>query len=216
MKKTILTVLITAIICITGTVIASNYLASEVVYNDTTVENALNELYTVHETYKNLTSETTASSNDILNGKTAYNSSGELITGSNDGSINIGTPIINSYQGTIKNNNSTSINLTKGKYIVIASIVQSWIYGGNSAVGTNYDEQYINVTYTNNCNLHFIKTRSDQTGSLSSNNLNGFLSEQYYILDVESDTSVLNAVWNSTQSNNTGFIINLTAIPYNN
>ena len=46
MKKYILTILITAIVCITGTVIASNYLASEVVYNDTTVENALNELYT--------------------------------------------------------------------------------------------------------------------------------------------------------------------------
>ena len=45
MKKTILTILITAIICIKGTVIASNYLASEITYNDTTVENALNELY---------------------------------------------------------------------------------------------------------------------------------------------------------------------------
>ena len=50
MKKTILTILITAIICITGTVIASNYLASEITYNDTTVENALNDLYTRTDT----------------------------------------------------------------------------------------------------------------------------------------------------------------------
>ena len=82
MKKYILTILITAIICITGTVIASNYLASEIVYNDTTVENALNDLYTVHETYKNLTTETTADAGDILSGKTAYDNLGNLITGS--------------------------------------------------------------------------------------------------------------------------------------
>ena len=45
MKKTVLTLLIGLVIGIAGTVIASNYLASEIVYNDTTVEDALNELY---------------------------------------------------------------------------------------------------------------------------------------------------------------------------
>ena len=45
MKKTVLTLLIGLVIDITGTVIASNYLASEIAYKDTTVENALNELY---------------------------------------------------------------------------------------------------------------------------------------------------------------------------
>ena len=82
MKKTILTVLISLTVGITGTVIASNYLASEIVYNDTTVENALNELYTVHETYKNLTTDTTVASDKLLDGITAYNKNGELITGS--------------------------------------------------------------------------------------------------------------------------------------
>ena len=82
MKKTILTVLIGLIVGIAGTVIASNYLASEIVYNDTTVEDALNELYTVHETYKNLTTDTTVASDKLLDGITAYNKNGELITGS--------------------------------------------------------------------------------------------------------------------------------------
>lgn len=81
MKKTILTILITAIVCITGTVIASNYLASEIVYNDTTVDQALDELYSVHETYKNLTSDTTVTPDKLLEGITAYNKNGELVTG---------------------------------------------------------------------------------------------------------------------------------------
>ena len=45
-KKVILASIIGLVVGITGTVIASNYLASEIVYNDTTVESALNELYT--------------------------------------------------------------------------------------------------------------------------------------------------------------------------
>ena len=118
MKKTIFTILITAIVCITGTVIASNYLASEIVYKDTTVENALNELYDISNasvytgetsitpteseqiinsngkrftsditvgaipnTYKNLTSSTTVEPIKLFSGVTAYNSNGELITG---------------------------------------------------------------------------------------------------------------------------------------
>lgn len=44
--KMILTIVITAIICISGTVYATTkYLASDVIYKDKTVEKALNELY---------------------------------------------------------------------------------------------------------------------------------------------------------------------------
>ena len=50
MKKNILLVLIGLVFGVAGTVIASNYLASDVVYNDTTVENALNELYDTQTT----------------------------------------------------------------------------------------------------------------------------------------------------------------------
>ena len=102
MKKNILLVLITAIICITGTVIASNYLASEIVYNDTTVEGALDELYNIHETYKNLTTATDFTASDLVNGKKAYNSNGELITGTNtkngvNDSISIPSNFSNTY-----------------------------------------------------------------------------------------------------------------------
>ena len=81
-KNRLFLVLFTAIICIIGSVYATTrYLASEIEYKDTTVENALNDLYTVHEIYKNLNTETNFTANDLISGKTAYNSNGELITG---------------------------------------------------------------------------------------------------------------------------------------
>ena len=87
MKKNIFLVLLGLIVGITGTVIASNYLASQIVYNDTTVDQALNELYTVHETYKNLTTDTTVTPETLLNGITAYNKNGELVTGNSTNCI---------------------------------------------------------------------------------------------------------------------------------
>lgn len=54
--KMILTTVITAIICISGTVYATTkYLASDVTYKNTTVENALNDLYfyKVNDNYSN-------------------------------------------------------------------------------------------------------------------------------------------------------------------
>ncbi len=63
-------------------VVADNLLASEVDYRDTKVDQALDTLYTTATTYKNLTplqNELTAS--DLLSGKKAYNSNGEVIEG---------------------------------------------------------------------------------------------------------------------------------------
>lgn len=141
MKKYILAILITAIICITGTVIASNYLASEIAYKDTTVENALNDLYSkvkpeydgelsftpseseqtittanklltsnitigaIPNEYKKLTTETDVESNKLLNGVKAYNSNGELITG---------TISTNCVYGTYNHAKNTQININVG------------------------------------------------------------------------------------------------------
>ena len=137
MKKYILTILITAIVCITGTVIASNYLASEVVYNDTTVESALNELYTVHETYKNLTTETDFGASDLLNGKKAYNSNGELITGTSDANCKSGVVTI-----------SSAINTSNGQEL-FDFIPSSFILQTNA--NSNYESEifYIPEAYGN-------------------------------------------------------------------
>ena len=82
MKKNILIfllgVLTTSIVGVTASYL---YQANEISYNDTTVENALNELYTRTEDYVELTSNTTVTPQGLLNGITAYNKNGELVTG---------------------------------------------------------------------------------------------------------------------------------------
>lgn len=49
--KVIFAIIVIAVLCISGTVYATTkYLSSDVTYKDTTVENALNDLY--NQTYK--------------------------------------------------------------------------------------------------------------------------------------------------------------------
>lgn len=51
--KIISTIIVTAVLCISGTVYATTkYLSSDVTYKDTTVENALNDLYDYNEKNK--------------------------------------------------------------------------------------------------------------------------------------------------------------------
>ena len=72
----------------------ATYLASEVEYkNGQKVSEALDDLYNISSTYKNLNQTTTATANDILNGKTAYNSNGTLLTGT----AVIGNGVIKNY-----------------------------------------------------------------------------------------------------------------------
>ena len=68
----------------------STYLASQVDYkNGNSVADALDDLYNKTKSYKNLNIETTASESDILSGKTAYNSNGNLITGNLENRISL-------------------------------------------------------------------------------------------------------------------------------
>ena len=74
---------ILGILLTTGTIVlADNIGASEISYKETNVENALDDLYTKATTYKKLDTTTTATANDILNGKTVYDNNGSLLTGS--------------------------------------------------------------------------------------------------------------------------------------
>ena len=172
MKKNILLVLIGLVFGVAGTVIASNYLASDVVYNDTTVENALNELYdrsnasvytgslnitpteneqtissngkrftsditigAIPNTYKNLTSNTTVDATKLLDGVTAYNNLGELVTG------NINT---NCVYGTFV---CTSCTTSTGQKIANFKADNILIYNKNSS---NWFMYYYNKAYNSN------------------------------------------------------------------
>ena len=72
---------------VAGGIVYAATSASEVTYSTSknaeikNVEQALNDLYAKSTTYKKLDTITTANASDILNGKTAYNNLGNLITG---------------------------------------------------------------------------------------------------------------------------------------
>ena len=130
-KKVVLAFVLGVLISGVSVYAATNYLASEIVYNDTTVENALNELYTVHETYKNLTSDTTVTPDALLNGITAYNKNGELVTG------NISTNCVHGTRTLLASEASKDIKLadfTPTFFIVSGTAdnrTYNWIYDKN-------------------------------------------------------------------------------------
>lgn len=66
--KIISTIIVTVVLCISGTVYATTkYLSSDVTYKDTTVENALNELYIERTINKKFDASAWTSSNDNVN-----------------------------------------------------------------------------------------------------------------------------------------------------
>ena len=154
MKKNILLVLITAIICITGTVIASNYLASEVVYNNTTVDQALDELYNRTENYVELTSDTTVDPSTLLKGITAYNKNGELITG--DVSTNCITGVLDTDDVT-GSSTGKKISNFKPSYFIFLSM-NTWYgmlvykeeFSTTKMIAVDYNGQYNDVSRITN------------------------------------------------------------------
>ena len=108
-KNPIFTFVLGIILTSTIIVFADNILASSITYKEnSTVEEAIDDLYTKATTYKNLSTTTNALSGDLLLNKTAYDNNGNLITGS----ISTFTPS-SSYTPTT---NSQTLQ-TSGKYL---------------------------------------------------------------------------------------------------
>ena len=159
MKKNILIfllgVLTTSIVGVTASYL---YQANEISYNDTTVENALNELYTRTEDYVELTSDTTVTPQSLLNGITAYNKNGELITG------NINTDCVNGKRVW------TSSDTTNG--YLLSNFVPSYYYIYSEAGNVEYFWYYIkDIDPTHRVRIYKSKNSNDATATFEKQDL---------------------------------------------
>jgi len=87
---------------------ARKYYASDIEYKETTLDKALDTLYTKTKTYKNLTETTNVEANTLLSGKKAYKSDGSLV----NGSIQTYSDAIN-----VTPSNAQQVLQTAGKYM---------------------------------------------------------------------------------------------------
>lgn len=188
--KILLSFLLGVIISGVSVYAATQYLASDVVYNDTTVESALDELYN-------------RSINKI--------------------SLNIfGTPLYNQSMGNIIYNRNTSINLTKGKYIINALYGVAWSnYEPYQAIVE--DSAYVTLSSTSGV-IDFNKI-SGKIYKISGNSQFetdkaydvNYLESSIYYVDVTSDEATINLAY--LRSNYTDNVqaqtVALQAIPIN-
>ena len=230
-KWIILVVIALIILSTVNVCVYADYLATQVNYtrnnSTTTVSAALNDLYDKAVNYKKLDTVTTATAGDIVSGKTAYNSAGQLLTGSYSYTPTYGTITDSSYQGTIPATAYTSsINLNKGKYLFIITTAQGW--GRSDTLSTSaetysaqdfadYPSALPTVTYTNSCNLELMSARFSQTGAtraLGSNYQALNYREFFYSLDVLSNNSTITAAKpTDSEQTNQCCILNISAIP---
>lgn len=154
LKSRIFLVIITFLITLSCTVYATTrYLASEIEYKETTVEGALNDLYTVHETYKNLNINTDFTANDLISGKTAYNSNGELVTGNLEH---------NCVNGTINKPASSQLN------IYLDFVPKSFIIYMKNPLSDNLISSFEYNQLTKKVYAHHIDSNSQVTSNESS------------------------------------------------
>ena len=106
MKKTIITVIITAIICIGGTALAYSYTANEIGYGNGTVKDAIDDLYT--------TANTTVT--NLKNTNASLTQSNETLTEENETLTNQNSSLNNqvaSLQNQVNNPNCVSDSYQK-------------------------------------------------------------------------------------------------------
>ena len=108
------------------------------------VQEAIDELYVKVKNFKKLNVQTTAGAGDILSGKTAYNTAGNLITGTYTIPV-IKYEVLFNYgaeQNTVDNGSySTSYTTTKYcEYLIINTATHAW---ANTSTTTTFDAKRI-------------------------------------------------------------------------
>lgn len=136
----------------------------------------------IPSTYKNLTTTTNATASQILNGYTAYNSSGSLITGS-----------ITSKTAAIYNTSISDQTITSGQYLsgaqTIKAVTTENLTAANVAVGvnikvgdTNNTGRIVNITgtYTSDANATANQIFNGYTAYVNGTKITGNQVVQHY------------------------------------
>ena len=146
LKNPIFMFILGGIILSSVTYAATKVEADKIEYSENvSVKDKIDDLYSKTVDYKKLDTATTATANDILDGKTAYSSNGTLIEGSASAASlsNITHFYTNKSAGNLSASRSLSTNtLSTGKYIVSVSYAMA----GSSS-------EQINYTFINNSDV---------------------------------------------------------------
>ncbi|MBE6161690.1 MAG: hypothetical protein E7158_05695 [Firmicutes bacterium] len=143
-KNPVVTFILGALIFSSISVYAAHkYAASNITYKDTTLDQALNTLYTKTNTYKNLTETTDVSSSNLLNGVKAYTNSGTLVTGSIPSIV------------------SSNTNLTSGQ---VYTIPQGYHDGTGTITAPNSSYTMVDLGASNSRTQHTFDVKNKVSG----------------------------------------------------
>ena len=200
-----------------GAYAATMIQSSDVLYNDTNVEAALNGLYTTQNT--TVSTLTTANSTLTSQNESLTNQISSLQAQLNAkiSATNFGTPTYTNSQGNQADTRVASINLTKGKYLVV--MVRSWA----GLTGSNLSETDENLKYvecsSNNCVVEAISGHKNQLSATTAvTGSSKVLSSSIYALDyveIKENNDTISYTWTCRSDVKTPQALHLTAIPIN-
>ena len=221
MNKKFIFGFILGIVLSSSVIYAANIFANNVSYDNTNsgitsnnVQGAIDELYTkannpsIPANYKELSVITSAVANDIVSGKTAYNSNGEFITGTYEpeyitGTLDGGNNYIS--QGTTIPNRSVSANISQGKYIVVTNLIYGWVKTESGTNTTSDSDSTVSLScVSNGCSITNLNTYVSSTFSTSPRPSTSCYSAQwntnnvFYV--VSNSSNVLKAITNETRT----------------
>ena len=154
MKKEVIISFIIGVILASSIAVYASINASEVDYkNNQKVSDALDDLYNKVSTYKNLSTTTTVSPNSLLNGYTAYDNSGNLITGSI--STNCITKTITSSEMITSNNTELiDFGFEPSYFVVYILNTSNWVYDIYQYDKKQWDEGFVLMGDKRNTTWH--------------------------------------------------------------
>lgn len=167
LKSRIFLVIVTALVFTGIGAFADNIFANQVTYNDTTLDLALNSLYT------------------MANG---------VYTSSNITS--------NSSYGNAQATRSTTITLSKGKYIIATSNALSW--PATASTSSSSELTSSNLSCTNNCTISRIYGWANEPHSTVATNdkyQTVALNMRLFVVDVTEDGTIITASTGTSNSN---------------